>query len=76
MVQGTVVRDQIEYEMHLGIVGEMANAFYTSRQIRNTFAYRQGRTAQLLARMAASLTTSTTSSNHPKRPGTPAPVGM
>ena len=44
MGQGTLVRDQIEYEMHLGVVGEMANAFFTSRQIRNTFAYRQTRT--------------------------------
>jgi ligand-binding SRPBCC domain-containing protein len=76
MVQGTVVRDQIEYEMHLGIVGEMVNAFHTARQIRNTFAYRQSRTAELLSRMAASLTTSTPASNHPKRPGAPAPVGM
>ena len=55
MVQGTIVRDQIEYEMHLGIVGEMANAFYAGRQLRDTFAYRQTRTSELLPRMAAAI---------------------
>jgi ligand-binding SRPBCC domain-containing protein len=54
-VHGTLVRDQIEYEMHLGIVGEMANALVTARQLRKTFDYRQTRTAELLPRMAASL---------------------
>jgi ligand-binding SRPBCC domain-containing protein len=55
MVQGTLVRDQIEYEMHLGVVGEMSNAFVTARQIRQTFAYRQTRAAELLPRMAKAI---------------------
>jgi ligand-binding SRPBCC domain-containing protein len=54
-IQGTLVRDQVEYEMHLGIAGEMVNALVTDRQLRNTFAYRQTRTAELLPRMARAI---------------------
>jgi ligand-binding SRPBCC domain-containing protein len=48
-VSGTLLRDQVEYEMHLGKLGELAHTLAGRRQIASIFAYRQRRTAELLA---------------------------
>ena len=38
---GTVVRDELEYELPLGLLGEAAHAIFARRQIAATFRYRQ-----------------------------------
>jgi ligand-binding SRPBCC domain-containing protein len=40
-IAGTVVTDAVEYELPLGLLGELANALAMKRQIRALFAYRQ-----------------------------------
>jgi ligand-binding SRPBCC domain-containing protein len=40
-IAGTVVTDAVEYELPLGLLGELANALAIKRQIRGLFAYRQ-----------------------------------
>jgi len=40
-IAGTVVTDAVEYELPLGLLGEVANALAMKRQIRALFAYRQ-----------------------------------
>lgn len=53
LIQGTIVRDEVEYEMHLGMLGEMARRLIIARQIRKTFDYRHQRTRELIPRMFA-----------------------
>jgi ligand-binding SRPBCC domain-containing protein len=45
---GTLLRDEVEYEMRFGAVGEMARRLVVERQLRKMFAYRHERTAQVL----------------------------
>jgi ligand-binding SRPBCC domain-containing protein len=52
-VAGTLLRDRVEYEMHLGKLGELAHTLAGRRQIASIFAYRQRRTAALLPLMAS-----------------------
>lgn len=52
-IQGTLVRDQVEYELPYGALGELAQRLIIARQLRNTFGYRQSRTAELLPRTTA-----------------------
>ncbi len=52
-IHGTLVRDQIEYELPYGSLGDLAQRLFFDRQIRSTFAYRQTRTAELFPRMFA-----------------------
>ena len=40
-VKGTVVRDVIEYDVGFGWLGELAQKLFVSRQLHQTFAYRQ-----------------------------------
>ena len=40
-IEGTVVCDQIDYEVGWGWLGEWANKLFIRRQMRRTFAYRQ-----------------------------------
>jgi len=40
-VAGTLVRDEIEYEVGFGILGEIANAWFVRRHMQDTFAQRQ-----------------------------------
>jgi ligand-binding SRPBCC domain-containing protein len=51
-VTGSRLSDAIEYELHLGAVGELAGRIFAGSQLRKTFAYRQKRTSELLAEMA------------------------
>ncbi len=46
---GTLVRDEIEYEMHLGLLGELAQRLFAEWQLHKMFDYRHERTAELLA---------------------------
>ena len=49
---GTLLRDEVEYEMRLGVLGEAAQRMFADWQFRKMFAYRQERTAELLGMMA------------------------
>jgi ligand-binding SRPBCC domain-containing protein len=49
---GTLLRDDVEYEMPFGKLGELVQRLFIARQLRSTFAYRRTRTRDLLARMA------------------------
>jgi ligand-binding SRPBCC domain-containing protein len=40
-VNGTVVRDRIEYEIGFGILGGIAQTLFVDRQMRSTFTHRQ-----------------------------------
>lgn len=46
---GTVVRDVLEYEVGLGILGEAAETLFVGRQMARTFAHRQRTLEALLA---------------------------
>ncbi len=46
--EGALVRDEVEYEMPLGPLGEVGNALFVKRQLSSTFAFRQKRTEELL----------------------------
>lgn len=47
-VEGTLVRDVIEYEVGFGPLGALANLLFIDRQMRETFARRQTILPQLL----------------------------
>lgn len=47
-VRGTVVRDVIEYDVGFGWLGELAQRLFVSRQLRQTFAFRQRALEKLL----------------------------
>jgi ligand-binding SRPBCC domain-containing protein len=54
-VDGTIVEDGVDYEVPLGLLGEMAHELLIRRQLISTFAYRKKRTAELLPRMATAV---------------------
>ncbi len=45
---GTLLVDEVEYELPFGVLGRLANALFVNRQIRGMFAYRQKRTKELI----------------------------
>ena len=45
---GTLIRDEVEYEMHLGALGELGRRLFAERQIRSIFNFRHQRTAELM----------------------------
>jgi ligand-binding SRPBCC domain-containing protein len=47
-VKGTVIRDVIEYDVGFGWLGEVAQKIFVSRQLQQTFAYRQKALEKLL----------------------------
>ncbi len=47
-VNGTVIRDVIEYDVGYGWLGQLAQKFFISRQLRQTFEYRQTEIKRLL----------------------------
>jgi ligand-binding SRPBCC domain-containing protein len=47
--EGSVVRDEVEYEVPLGLLGDLANGLAVRRQIRALFRYRQKMLPLLLA---------------------------
>ncbi len=50
-IDGTLLRDALEYGMHLGPLGELGHTLFARHQIASIFAYRQKRTAALLPLM-------------------------
>jgi len=52
--RGTLVRDEVEYELPFGALGELANKLVMQRQFKSIFAFRHKRTADLLPLMLAS----------------------
>lgn len=52
---GTILEDQIEYELPLGALGRLADGLIVRRQIAGLFRYRHKRTAELLPQFAATL---------------------
>lgn len=50
---GTLIADDVIYEMKMGALGEMAHRTFVRSQLEKTFAYRQQRIAAIFARIAA-----------------------
>jgi ligand-binding SRPBCC domain-containing protein len=48
-VNGTVVRDAIDYEVGFGLLGDAVQKIFINRQLQRTFAYRQQALGRLLA---------------------------
>ncbi len=48
--EGSMVSDLIEYELPLGVLGDLANGLVMKRQIRALFRHRQKMLPELLAR--------------------------
>ena len=51
LIEGTLLRDVVEYEMHLGPLGELGHTLFARRQIAKIFEFRQKKTAALLPLM-------------------------
>jgi ligand-binding SRPBCC domain-containing protein len=51
---GTLLRDELEYEMHFGTLGELAHSIAVRSQIKKIFTFRHKRTEELLALGAGS----------------------
>jgi ligand-binding SRPBCC domain-containing protein len=51
-ISGTLLCDEVEYELPLGKLGDLANRLFITHQLRNTFAYRHNRTHELLPLLA------------------------
>ena len=49
-IMGTTVRDHVEYEMPLGVLGELGQRTAGQAQFRSIFNYRHQRTTELLTR--------------------------
>jgi ligand-binding SRPBCC domain-containing protein len=49
-VQGTLISDDLEYELPLGVLGRIAHSLAVRRQIEKIFSFRQSQLAQLMAR--------------------------
>ena len=47
-IAGTLLTDDVTYEMKLGFLGELAHALFVARQMRRTFRYRQQQLEKLL----------------------------
>jgi len=47
-VNGTVIRDIVQYEVGFGVLGTLANALFIAPQMRRTFSYRQTALQKLL----------------------------
>lgn len=47
-IAGTLISDDVEYEVPLGPLGVMADAVFVRRQMQATFAYRQKRLDEIL----------------------------
>ena len=50
-VPGSLLRDEVEYEVPLGPLGEVARRLFIERQFKTMFDYRHKRTAELLPLM-------------------------
>jgi ligand-binding SRPBCC domain-containing protein len=55
-LMGTLVTDEVNYEMKMGAPGALVHRLLVRRQIEKTFAYRQERVAEIFARIAKAAT--------------------
>jgi ligand-binding SRPBCC domain-containing protein len=46
-IDATVITDDLEYELPLGLMGQLAHTLFMRRQIERTFAYRQRQLARM-----------------------------
>jgi ligand-binding SRPBCC domain-containing protein len=53
-VSGTLIADDLEYELPDGIIGELAHRLFLRGQLERTFTFRQSRLAQILAQVTPS----------------------
>jgi ligand-binding SRPBCC domain-containing protein len=53
-IQGTLLRDEVEYELPFGSLGHLAHRLFIARQLRSTFDYRQRRVLELFPRIFVS----------------------
>jgi ligand-binding SRPBCC domain-containing protein len=53
LIDGTLLRDHVIYELPLGPVGNLAQKLFVARELDQTFAYRRQRTAELLPEIAS-----------------------
>lgn len=51
-VNGTLIVDDVEYELPFGAAGELAHRLFLRRQIERTFAFRQAQLAKIFAALA------------------------
>ncbi|MDP9051990.1 MAG: SRPBCC family protein [Acidobacteriota bacterium] len=47
-LEGTVITDDLEYELPFGLAGRLAHGIFLRRQIERTFAYRQSQLEHIL----------------------------
>jgi ligand-binding SRPBCC domain-containing protein len=52
---GTLLRDEVEYELSVGLMEKLIDQLVVKPAMKRTFAFRQKRTAELLSLMAAQL---------------------
>jgi ligand-binding SRPBCC domain-containing protein len=52
-VQGTLIKDEVEYELPFGPLGDLAAKTLVPAQFRSIFAFRQKRTAELMPLLRA-----------------------
>ena len=51
MTNGTVLRDDVEYQMPMGALGVIAQKMFVARQVRNTFGFRRARVRLILPQL-------------------------
>ncbi|WP_257031117.1 SRPBCC family protein [Tunturiibacter empetritectus] len=51
VTSGTLLEDEVNYELPMGKLGTLANSLFVTSQLRSTFAYRHARTSELLAHL-------------------------
>ena len=57
-LEGTLLQDNVEYELPFGPFGDLAQALFVKRQMESIFEYRQKLTAELIPRQLAQVRTS------------------
>jgi ligand-binding SRPBCC domain-containing protein len=56
---GSLLRDEVDYEIPFGKLGNLAQHLFIARQLRSTFAFRHTRTLELLLQMQSPANTQT-----------------
>ena len=64
-IEGTLIRDELEYEMKFGKLGELAHGPIFAPQVEKIFAYRQRRLAEILSGLHARFSRGSESASGP-----------
>jgi ligand-binding SRPBCC domain-containing protein len=59
LISGTLLHDEVDYEIPFGKLGNLARHLFIARQLRNTFTFRHTRTLELLLQMQSRANTQT-----------------